>query len=100
MIDNVLAKSEEITITTSDPFLAEIASSYLAHLQTIKDVTGAQVLTMNAKPLTSNASKQEKDKAESIFKKLNMPADDIQRAQWFVDALAFRAERPHSAQPI
>ncbi len=101
MIDNVLAKSEEITITTSDPFLAEIASSYLAHLQTIKDVTGAQVLTMNAKPLTSNASKQEKDKAESIFKKLNMPADDIQRAQWFVDAVAFRAELPHSgAQPI
>lgn len=38
MIDNVLAKSERISIKTSDPFMAEIARSYLQSLQNSKKI--------------------------------------------------------------
>ena len=102
MLDNVLAKSEEINIKTSDPFLAEIASSYLTYLQTIKDADGypfkIDVKLASIVASSDAASQNQNQKAKEIFAKLKeyMPADEIREAQWFKDAVEFRNENKPS----
>lgn len=103
MIDNVLAKSEEIKITTTDPFLNEIANLYLKHLQSIKVAENKpfNIDVKDVKPSVggfSDASEdvigEAKTEAGKIFNKLKvyMPAEEIKQTPWFQDAVAFRLE--------
>ena len=90
MIDNVLAKSEEINISTPDPFIAQIAEAYIDYLQTKCD------LKIEVKPIVvaATSTKHDDKKAKDVFETLkrHMEPENIKKTQWYKDALDHRTE--------
>jgi hypothetical protein len=63
MIDNVICKSNELHISTPDPFVAEVARAYLAHLKT---TTGLDISPDNIKCTNSITQKRQPDATKTF----------------------------------
>ncbi len=88
MIDNVLAKSKEINISTPDPFIAKIAEAYIEYLQ--KDC-GLKI-NVKSKPVVESPREGDDKKATNVFDTLKqgMKPEAIKDTQWYKDALEHR----------
>jgi hypothetical protein len=99
MIDNVVSKSNIVNVTTSDPFVAEVAKSYIYYLQTTQDLYIDDQVTLRGADQKTEARKEAEKDVKQLFDdgakfKETVTEKIKEDPAWFKAAKKFRIDNP------